>query len=106
MYLRNNDFAVTEVNTTDTQSIKAQQGVPDELRSCHTAIVEGYVIEGHVPVADINRLLAERPDIIGLAVPGMPAGSPGMDNPGVPPQPYDVIAFDQNGPAYIFASYP
>ena len=106
MYLRQNGFAVTEINSTDTQGIKDENQVPGELRSCHTAIVDGYIIEGHVPVADINRLLAERPEIAGLAVPGMPIGSPGMDTSGAVPQPYDVIAFSQDGSTYIFASYP
>ena len=88
------------------QDIKEEYSVPVELSSCHTAIVDGYVIEGHVPIAEINRLLDTRPDIIGLAVPGMPPGSPGMDNPDDTPQPYDVIAFDASGNTYVFASYP
>jgi len=67
--------------------------VPAELASCHTAEVGGYVVEGHVPAAAIRRLLAERPDATGLAVPGMPAGSPGMDFPGVDPEPYEVFLF-------------
>ncbi|MEZ4645182.1 MAG: DUF411 domain-containing protein [Chloroflexota bacterium] len=79
--------------------------VPTQLQSCHTAIVDGYVIEGHVPVAEIERLLTERPAIRGLAVPGMPAGSPGMESPGVADQPYDVIAFDEAGNTEVFASY-
>ena len=96
-------FKVEDVN--DMSSIKAQYHVPAHLQSCHTAIVDGYVIEGHVPVEDIERLLAERPDIVGIAVAGMPIGSPGMEQPGVAPQPYDVIAFDKDGNTYIFASY-
>ncbi len=76
------------------------------LQACHTAIVDGYIIEGHVPVTEINRLLAERPaDVVGLAVPGMPVGSPGMDVPGQPAQPYDVIAFDKAGKTEVYASY-
>ncbi|MDH5508181.1 MAG: DUF411 domain-containing protein [Anaerolineae bacterium] len=106
MYLQENGFNVKEVNTTNTNAVKQQNQVPEELRSCHTATVEGYVIEGHVPIAEINRLLEERPDILGLAVPGMPSGSPGMENPGAPDQPYDVIAFTRDGSTYIFASYP
>lgn len=88
------------------QDIKNQYQVPAELRSCHTAIVDGYIIEGHVPVEEINRLLSERPDVIGLAVAGMPVGSPGMESPGYEVQPYDVVAFDEDGGTYIFANYP
>jgi len=76
------------------------------LRSCHTAIVDGYVIEGHVPVEQIIRLLQLRPNVIGLAVPGMPIGSPGMESDTIPPQPYQVIAFDRQGRTGVFASYP
>lgn len=82
--------------------------MPAQLQSCHTAIVDGYIIEGHVPAADIERLLAERPDgIAGLAVPGMPVGSPGMEVEGQPVQPYEVLAFDKDGNIVdVFASYP
>lgn len=90
---------------SDLSVIKNRWQIPQELWSCHTAIVDGYVIEGHVPVADIERLLRERPDVIGLAVPGMPIGSPGMDVPGSPPEPYQVIAFDRNGRQFVFAEY-
>lgn len=79
--------------------------MPGRLQSCHTAIVDGYIIEGHVPAADIRRLLAEHPSITGLAVPGMPVGSPGMEIEGAPTQPYDVIAFTIGGDDKIFASY-
>ena len=85
--------------------VKAEYQVPVELQSCHTAIVDGYIIEGHVPVADIERLLAERPDVRGLAVPGMPIGSPGMEIAGEEPEPYDVLAFDQAGNTTVFSSY-
>lgn len=87
-------------------TIKAAQGVPSELQSCHTAIVDGYIIEGHVPAADIKRLLSERPKLRGLAVPGMPVGSPGMELADTAADPYDVIAFEENGNTMIFASYP
>jgi hypothetical protein len=76
------------------------------LLSCHTAIVDGYVVEGHVPVAEINRLLVERPPVIGIAVAGMPPGSPGMDIEGFEDDPFDVITFDADGMTTIFASYP
>jgi hypothetical protein len=78
-------------------SLKQRLGVPADLSSCHTAEVAGYVVEGHVPVFALRRLLAERPKAIGLAVPGMPAGSPGMDFPGVEPERYEVFLFDAFG---------
>ncbi|MFL7839635.1 MAG: DUF411 domain-containing protein, partial [Candidatus Promineifilaceae bacterium] len=86
-------------------AVKRNQQIPPQLQSCHTAIVDGYIIEGHVPVAEIERLLEERPAIAGLAVPGMPIGSPGMEVDGAADQPYDVIAFDKSGQTQVFASY-
>jgi len=83
--------------------IKRRYGVPPALASCHTGVVDGYVVEGHVPAEDIERLLAERPPVRGLAVPGMPIGSPGMEIAGIAPVPYDVIAFDEGGNTYVFA---
>jgi hypothetical protein len=96
-------FKFESVNNIST--IKQQYHIPSHLQSCHTAIVNGYVIEGHVPVAEVERLLAEKPDIVGLAVPGMPIGSPGMVVDGAAPQPYDVIAFDALGNTTVYASY-
>ena len=87
-------------------SVKNSKQVPAELQSCHTAIVDGYIVEGHVPIAEIERLIAEKPDIIGLAVPGMPIGSPGMEVDGAAPQPFNVIAFDKSGNTESYASYP
>ena len=86
--------------------IKDQYNVPQALESCHTAIVDGYVIEGHVPASEIQRLLTERPEVIGIAVAGMPAGSPGMEIEGFDTEPYDVVTFDQLGKVKIYASYP
>lgn len=86
-------FPVRVVESADMGSLKQRLGVPAELASCHTAEVSGYVVEGHVPAAAIRRLLAERPIATGLAVPGMPAGSPGMDFPGVAPEPYEAFLF-------------
>jgi hypothetical protein len=96
-------FRVEDVN--DLTAIKQQYHVPPALHSCHTAIVDGYVIEGHVPVEEVERLLAERPDIAGIAVAGMPIGSPGMVVEGAEPQPYDVVAFDAAGNTFVWASY-
>ena len=89
-------------NTHDLRSVKARLGVPPALESCHTALVGGYVIEGHVPADMIKRLLARRPAVVGLAVPGMPVGSPGMESPGVPAEPYQVLTFDKSGKTTIF----
>ena len=89
-------FPLRVVESGDVFSLKQRLGVPEDLASCHTAEMEGYVIEGHVPATALRRLLAERPVATGLAVPGMPSGSPGMDVPGVEPEPYDVVLF---GPA-------
>ena len=100
-----NGFNVVIKDVNDMAPIRNRYPVPEELQGCHTAIVDGYIIEGHVPAADIRRLLAERPAIAGLAVPGMPVGSPGMNIEGEPAQPYDVIAFDNSGKAEVFASY-
>jgi hypothetical protein len=94
-HLRANGFAVTVEETSNLAPIKAQWGVPAELVSCHTAAIGRYTIEGHVPAAAIKRLLAEKPDAIGLAVPGMPAGSPGM---GGVPERYEVVLFGQSSP--------
>lgn len=99
-------FAVESKDLYDLAPIKAEHQVPPALQSCHTAIVDGYVIEGHVPVAEIERLLAERPDIVGIAVPGMPIGSPGMEVQGAASQPFDVVAWDSAGQTQLFASYP
>ncbi|MDX5432397.1 MAG: DUF411 domain-containing protein, partial [Halomonas sp.] len=78
-HLREAGFEVRQHKTRDMRSVKIEHGVAPELASCHTALIEGYVIEGHVPAADIKRLLDERPDVVGLTVPGMPHGSPGME---------------------------
>jgi hypothetical protein len=86
----------------DLASIRAEASVPDDLGGCHTAKVPGYVVEGHVPVAAVQRLLAERPAIIGLAVPGMPMNSPGMEIEGEKGEPFDVIAFAADGHRTVF----
>jgi hypothetical protein len=96
-------YQVRVVDHPDMPAIKAQYGVPEELRSCHTAIVGNYAIEGHVPFEHVARLLQERPDgILGLAVAGMPAGSPGMEVPGGAKEDFEVMAFAKGGPAVPF----
>jgi hypothetical protein len=101
-YMRNNGFDIVVTETRDMQPIKAQFGVPAKLASCHTAEVAGYVIEGHVPAGAVERLLNERPAVRGLAVPGMPIGSPGME--GGTPEVYDVIAFGGSATS-VFGTY-
>ena len=102
-HLEAGGLAVEAIDTQDMARIKTENGVSDGLASCHTALVDGYVIEGHVPVEDVLRLLEERPDVAGLAVPKMPIGSPGMEGPN--PEPYEVIAFTEEGSAYTYASH-
>jgi hypothetical protein len=92
-HLRAEGFAVSVTDTARLNPVKARLGVPQDLWSCHTAQVEGYVVEGHVPAVAIRRLLAERPEAAGLAVPGMPIGSPGMEVEGSPPEEYTVVLF-------------
>lgn len=99
-HLEDEHFDVEARDVTDLNNIKRDVGVPTELASCHTALVGGYVIEGHVPAEAIRKLLAEHPDIAGLAVPGMPVGSPGMEGPNA--QPYMVYAFDRAGKSQPF----
>lgn len=103
--MQENGFLVEVKDVQNLSKIKIEHQIPMALQSCHTAIVDGYIIEGHVPVAEVNRLLAERPDVAGLAVPGMPAGSPGMEISGVAPDPYDVLAFQTSGDVEVYASY-
>jgi hypothetical protein len=103
-HMEANGFTVQVKNVNDLTDVKRRFQVPAQLQSCHTAVIGDYVIEGHVPAAEVQRLLAEGPDVLGLAVPGMPPGSPGMDY-GDARQPYDVYAFDQTGRAEIVASY-
>jgi hypothetical protein len=104
-HLRAHGFAVRVTDTRNLASVKASHRVPPGLQSCHTAIAGGYVIEGHVPASDVQRLLQERPEIAGVAVGGMPVGSPGMEVPGAKTEPYDVRAFDRNGAVRVFASH-
>ena len=104
-HMREQGFAVSEKNVSlvELNTAKNEAGLREEHKSCHTAYVDGYVVEGHVPAEDVRRLLTERPDAIGLAVPGMPIGSPGMEM-GDRTQPYQVIAFGSAGRT-VFASY-
>jgi len=104
-HLQANGFSVTENVSTDMPAIKAKHGVPRKLSSCHTAIIDGYIVEGHVPASDIKRLLKERPKVTGLTAPGMPKHSPGMQATGLKPHSYDVLSFDKDGSSQLFTHY-
>ncbi len=95
-------FKVRTKDVRDMTAVKVEHGITAQLASCHTAIIDGYVVEGHVPADAIMRMLDERPDIAGLAVPGMPIGSPGME--GAIMEKYDILAFDENGDTQIYES--
>jgi hypothetical protein len=105
-YLAKNGFTPKAANVAagELASIKAQAGISPRHQSCHTAKVSGYVIEGHVPAGDIKRLLTEKPDAVGLAVPGMPVGSPGMEA-GDDKEPYEVLLIRRDGTTEVFAKH-
>jgi hypothetical protein len=103
-HVRDAGFEVEVHDVMNVHPIKEQHGLPNHLGSCHTTLVDGYVVEGHVPADVIRRLLAERPQIAGIAVPGMPIGSPGMEVPTGRKDPYDVIAFTREGSISVFES--
>jgi hypothetical protein len=105
-HLEDHGFATQAIDSGNTAARK-RLGMPDALGSCHTALVGGYVIEGHVPAADIQRLLRDKPRALGLSVPRMPIGSPGMDGPeyGGRKDPYDVLLVQRDGSTRVYASY-
>ena len=104
-YLTNQGFQPTSVKTSTIETLKQQYGVPNDLVSCHTAVINGYVVEGHVPADDIKRLLAEQPnDVAGISVPGMPIGTPGMESGDVR-EPFTVFSFDKQGNTEVFKKY-
>jgi hypothetical protein len=100
-YMQTSGFKLTREVTTDLDASPPRKRVPESLRSCHTALIGGYVIEGHVPADLVRKLLKEQPKIVGIAAPGMPIGSPGMEGPN--PQPYSIVAFKADGTTYEFA---
>ena len=102
-HMRAAGFAVRVQEVEDLTAVKRMAAVPDALQSCHTARVDGYTVEGHVPAADVLRLLEERPEARGLAVPGMPSGSPGMENG--QRDPYDVLLLGRDGGTEVFSSH-
>lgn len=102
-HLKAAGFAVRSHEVNDVPAARQRLGMPERLGSCHTAKVAGYVVEGHVPAADIERLIKEKPKALGLAVPSMPPGSPGMESPR--PVPYDTLLVAQDGSARIYAKH-
>ena len=103
-HMEDNGFKVSAIDVLEMNIVKEQYGIDRRLASCHTALVDGYYIEGHVPATDVKRLLSEKPDIAGLTVPGMPVGSPGMEM-GERKDPYYVIAVDKDGDIEVFNQY-
>jgi hypothetical protein len=103
-HIRANGFKVIVNEVVSTGEYRQKYGVPEKLQSCHTAVVDGFSIEGHVPAAEIQRLLGEKPKIKGLSVPGMPAGSPGMEGPRH--DAYSVVSFDSGGILSVYQRYP
>ncbi|MBE9106782.1 DUF411 domain-containing protein [Nostoc cf. edaphicum LEGE 07299] len=104
-HLKTQGFKITDFSTPDIETVKQKYNVPDNLSSCHTAIVNGYVIEGHVPADDIKRLLQEKPNVVGLSVPQMPVGTPGMEM-GNRKDPFSVVSFDRKNSVAVFNKYP
>jgi len=103
-HLEQNGFNVKSVDVKDVIPYKIKYGVTPQLASCHTAVIEGYTIEGHVPASDIKKLLKQKPKLVGLSVPQMPVGTPGMEQ-GNRKDPYQVIGFDKNGRRIVFTDY-
>ncbi|ODV00132.1 MAG: metal-binding protein [Rubrivivax sp. SCN 70-15] len=106
VHLERNGFKISAGDRGDSAA-RARLGMPQKLGSCHTALVQGYVVEGHVPATDIHRLLKDRPSALGLAVPGMPIGSPGMDGPvyGNRRDPYQVLLVQRDGATTVFSNH-
>ena len=102
-HLEENGFEVKSKNLSDVNPVKRMNGVPMRLASCHTAIIGGYFVEGHVPAQDVKRLLAERPNVAGIVVPRMPVGSPGMEGPN--PEAYSVLAVKKDGSTEVFSRH-
>ncbi|WP_107670543.1 DUF411 domain-containing protein [Cyanothece sp. BG0011] len=103
-HAKKHGFEITDIKTDDMASIKQKHNISSDLESCHTAIIDGYVMEGHIPADDIKRFLKEKPDMIGLSVPGMPIGTPGMEA-GNTKQPFAVFAINKDGSAQVYKEY-
>jgi hypothetical protein len=104
-HLRTSGFTPTVHDEENMDAIKDEMGVPQDLRSCHTALLGRYLVEGHVPAADLHRLMTEQPAVLGVAAPGMPKSAPGMAVPGDTPEPYQVVAFAADGKTSVFARH-
>ena len=104
-HMQSHGFTASVTDVEDMTAIKTKHQVPSSVRSCHTTLIDGYVVEGHVPAADVQRLLKERPKVAGIGVAGMPIGSPGMEVAGAKPQPFDVLSFDSKGQTRVFVSH-
>lgn len=102
-HMQEQGFELDVIETEQLDAVKQQHGIKSEQASCHTALIDGYVIEGHVPARDVQKLLKEKPAIRGLTIPGMPQSAPGMDIPG---HPYDVLTLEQDGSHRVWAHYP
>ncbi len=103
-HLKQNNFKVKDILSDEMDAIKAKNGVPQPLASCHTALVDGYVVEGHVPAGDVAKLLQIKPKLSGISAPGMPSGSPGMEMGGRQEH-FQVVSFDKAGPVEVFAEH-
>jgi hypothetical protein len=101
-HMKSNGFEAKAIDVEDIDHVKRANGVPGTMESCHTALVGGYVVEGHVPAASVQRMLREKPAIAGIAAPGMPVGSPGMEVPNVKPEAFSVMAFDKAGKSTVY----
>src|ERR671913_845628 len=95
---------VADMPQQSLDNVKAKHKVPKAVHSCHTAVVDGYAVEGHVPATEVKRMLKEKGKVAGIAVPGMPIGSPGMESPGITAHPYDVLSFDAQGMTKVYAT--
>lgn len=104
-HMREAGFNATVTIVADLQPVRSRRGLPDALASCHTGLIDGYLVEGHVPAADVIRLLAERPTAVGVAVPAMPLGSPGMETPQGHREPYDTLLVLRSGGTRVFARH-
>lgn len=106
-HMQDNGFSV-KIHDTGNSQIRTQMGISPKYGSCHTAVIDGYAVEGHTPASEVKRLLAERPDAVGIAVPAMPIGSPGMDGEAYRGRkdPYDVLLLGKNGTHSVYQSYP
>ncbi len=102
--MEDNGFKIKAIDVQNMDSVKQRYGVSSNVASCHTAIVDDYVIEGHVPASDVKKFLAEKKNVLGIAVPGMPVGSPGMEM-GNRKDPYSVISFDKDGNTEVYNQY-